>query len=156
VTITVTMADHHHIRHVADNLREADRREACRVTNSDDPIQAVLDSAAHAEFTLVGLESGTTPVAVAGVTRSGHLPDAGIPWLVGTDRIAERPLQFLRKARSVLDLMFEMSGAAVFYNIVDAENDVHQQWLKWVGADFAAAPIKVNGFDFFEFTIRRD
>lgn len=55
----------------------------------------------------------------------------------------------------MLDLMFEMSGAAVFYNIVDAENDVHQQWLKWVGADFAAVPIRVNGFDFFEFTIRR-
>ena len=155
MAIQIQMAQPDPIDFVAKNLRAADRREACRITNSDDAVRAVLDSAAHAQFTLVGLESGTTPVAIAGVTRSSHLPDAGIPWLVGTDRIAERPLQFLRKARSVLDLMFEMSGAAFFYNIVDAENDVHQQWLKWVGADFASAPIRVNGFAFFKFTIRR-
>jgi len=79
----------------------------------------------------------------------------GIPWLVGTDRISEKPVQFLRKAKSVLELMFDESGYDIFYNVVDVENTVHQQWLKWVGASFAPSPIKINGFDFFEFTIRR-
>lgn len=154
VTITVTMADHHHIEHVAHNLREADKREACRITDSNDAIRAVVESARNSRFTLVGLESGTTPVAVAGVADSSAV-GIGIPWLVGTDRISEKPVQFLRKAKSVLELMFDESGYDIFYNVVDVENTMHQQWLKWVGASFAPSPIKINGFDFFEFTIRR-
>jgi len=155
VTITVTTADRHHVEYVANNLREADRREACRVTDSDDAIRAVVESADNSWFTLVGLESGTTPVAVAGVAPSGSV-GLGIPWLVGTDRITEKPIQFLRQAKSVLALMFDKAEVDVFWNVVDAENDVHQQWLKWVGASFAPNPISLNGYDFFEFTIRRD
>lgn len=149
------MARPHEIAYVAQNLREADRREACRITNSDSAVRAVRDSVANSRFTLVGLESGTTPVAIAGVSHSDAYPHAGIPWLVGTDRISEKPVQFLRKARSVLAQMFEISGYEIFYNVVDAENDVHQQWLRWVGASFADDPIQINGYDFFQFTIRR-
>lgn len=149
------MARPHEIAYVAQNLREADRREACRITNSDNAVRAVRDSVANSRFTLVGLESGTTPVAIAGVSHSDAYPHAGIPWLVGTDRISEKPVQFLRKARSVLAQMFEISGYEIFYNVVDAENDVHQQWLRWVGASFADDPIQINGYDFFQFTIRR-
>ena len=156
MSIQIQMAQPDQIDFVAKNLRAADRREACRITDSDDAVRAVLDSVDHSRFTLVGLESGTTPVAIAGVSDSLAYPNAGIPWLVGTDRISEKPVQFLRKARSVLAQMFEISGYDIFYNVVDAENDVHQQWLRWVGASFAAAPIKINGFEFFEFTIRRD
>lgn len=153
--ITIADATADHIRYIAHNLREADKREACRITNSDDAVRAVLDSADNSRFTLVGLESGTTPVAIAGVSHSDVYPSAGISWLVGTDRITEKPVQFLRQARSVLAQMFEMSACEIFYNVVDAENTVHQQWLSWVGASFTADPIKINGFDFFEFTIRR-
>lgn len=149
------MARPHEIAYVAQNLREADRREACRITNSDNAVRAVRDSVVNSRFTLVGLESGTTPVAIAGVSHSDDHPHAGIPWLVGTDRISEKPVQFLRKARSVLAQMFEISGYEIFYNVVDAENDVHQQWLRWVGASFADDPIQINGYDFFQFTIRR-
>lgn len=149
------MARPHEIAYVAQNLREADRREACRITNSDSAVRAVRDSVANSRFTLVGLESGTTPVAIAGVSHSDAYPHAGCPWLVGTDRISEKPVQFLRKARSVLAQMFEISGYEIFYNVVDAENDVHQQWLRWVGASFADDPIQINGYDFFQFTIRR-
>jgi hypothetical protein len=149
------MARPHEIAYVAQNLREADRREACRITNSDNAVRAVRDSVVNSRFTLVGLESGTTPVAIAGVSHSDDYPHAGIPWLVGTDRISEKPVQFLRKARSVLAQMFEISGYEIFYNVVDAENDVHQQWLRWVGASFADDPIQINGYDFFQFTIRR-
>lgn len=149
------MARPHEIAYVAQNLREADRREACRITNSDNAVRAVRDSVANSRFTLVGLESGTTPVAIAGVSHSDAYPYAGIPWLVGTDRISKKPVQFLRKARSVLAQMFEISGYEIFYNVVDAENDVHQQWLRWVGASFADDPIQINGYDFFQFTIRR-
>ena len=149
------MARPHEIAYVAQNLREADRREACRITNSDNAVRAVRDSVANSRFTLVGLESGTTPVAIAGVSHSDAYPHAGCPWLVGTDRISEKPVQFLRKARSVLAQMFEISGYEIFYNVVDAENDVHQQWLRWVGASFADDPIQINGYDFFQFTIRR-
>lgn len=149
------MARPHEIAYVAQNLREADRREACRITNSDNAVRAVRDSVANSRFTLVGLESGTTPVAIAGVSHSDAYPHAGIPWLVGTDRISKKPVQFLRKARSVLAQMFEISGYEIFYNVVDAENDVHQQWLRWVGASFADDPIQINGYDFFQFTIRR-
>lgn len=155
MTITVTMADHHHVEHVAKNLREADRIEACRITNSADAIRAVVESSRASRFTLVGLESGTTPVAVAGVSPSSAV-GIGVPWLVGTDRITEKPFQFLRKAKSVLEMMFEKSGYDHFYNVVDAENLVHQQWLTWVGAEFAPEPRQINGYDFFEFSIRRD
>lgn len=155
MAIEIQMARPVDVAYVAQNLREADRREACRITNSEDAVRAVLDSVDHSRFTLVGLESGTTPVAIAGVSHSDAYPHAGIPWLVGTDRISEKPVQFLRKARSVLAQMFEISGYEIFYNVVDAENDVHQQWLSWVGASFSANPIKINGFDFFEFTISR-
>lgn len=154
MAIQIQMAQPDQIDFVAKNLRAADQREACRITDSDDAVRAVLDSVDHSRFTLVGLESGTTPVAIAGVSDSSAA-GIGIPWLVGTDRISEKPVQFLRKARSVLAQMFEISGYEIFYNVVDAENHVHQQWLSWVGASFAAAPIKINGFDFFEFTIRR-
>lgn len=154
MAITIEDATDDHIRHVAHNLREADAREACRVTNTDDPVSAVLASADLSRFTLVGLGADQTPVAIAGVagTNSDKL---GIPWLVGTDGITERPIQFLRKAKSVLAMMFERSGCDQFWNVVDAENDVHQQWLSWIGADFHREPTKINGFDFFEFTIRR-
>lgn len=155
MAIEIQMARPHEIAYVAQNLREADRREACRITNSDSAVRAVRDSVANSRFTLVGLESGTTPVAIAGVSHSDAYPHAGIPWLVGTDRISEKPVQFLRKARSVLAQMFEISGYEIFYNVVDAENDVHQQWLRWVGASFADDPIQINGYDFFQFTIRR-
>lgn len=154
MTITIRDASDDDIRYVANNLREADRREACRITDSDDAVRAVVDSARLSRFTLVGLGSDQTPVAVAGVAGAGT-DSYGIPWLVGTDGITRRPLQFLRKARGVLDLMFERSGHDTFYNVVDVENQVHQQWLVWIGAEIASEPVQVHGFDFFPFTIRR-
>lgn len=79
------------------------------------------------------------PVAMWGVVPDGAYPKAGRVWLLGTDRlVADRRVRmgFLRQAKQEVGRMGQLYD--VLWNYVDARNQVHVDWLRWMGFTFIA------------------
>lgn len=58
----------------------------------------------------------------------------GIIWLVGTNDIVKVKIPFLRNCKIWLDAFSELYP--VLFNLVSKENDLHINWLKWMGFKF--------------------
>lgn len=79
------------------------------------------------------------PVAMCGVVPDGAFPEAGRVWLLGTERLVADGrvrMGFLRQAKQEVERMGELYD--VLWNYVDARNQVHVNWLKWMGFTFIA------------------
>jgi hypothetical protein len=66
----------------------------------------------------------------------GFLANARVIWMVATERLRERPLQFIREARETLG-RWAVSARGPLWNFVDSRNALHIRWLKWMGAVFS-------------------
>ena len=62
------------------------------------------------------------------------LPDVGMVWMLGTDKIAEGRVSVLRQSKEWLDELHQEFD--LLFNYVDARNEVHIKWLKWLGFSF--------------------
>lgn len=58
-------------------------------------------------------------------------PDTGLVWMLGTERIAAKQKEFLRRCRVVLEVLHRRYPLLV--NYADARNEVHLKWLRWCG-----------------------
>ena len=79
------------------------------------------------------------PVAMWGVVPDGRYPEAGRVWLLGTDRLvadSRVKVGFLRQAKQEVERMGRLYD--VLWNYVDARNQVHINWLQWMGFTFIA------------------
>jgi hypothetical protein len=79
----------------------------------------------------------------------------GMLWMLGTDRINDIQVAFLRKNHKFIKMFL------IFFesleNWVDVRNQMSIQWLKWLGAEFdEPAPYGVEGKLFQHFVIRRN
>lgn len=72
-------------------------------------------------------------------------------WLLGTDKIADYPMTFIRQSRIMLDMFYEESGYNKLYNFVSASNELHLNWLRWLGFRISNEPIKFNNVPFYYF-----
>lgn len=68
----------------------------------------------------------------------------GSIWMVGTDLVDEMGMAFLRVSRQWFDQL--MKQYDTLGNAVDARNEVHIKWLKWLGFDFLA-PVPMGPYN---------
>jgi hypothetical protein len=79
------------------------------------------------------------PVAMWGVVPDGRYPEAGRVWLLGTDRMVTEGavrMRLLRQAKQEVERVGRLYD--VLWNYVDARNQVHINWLRWMGFTFIA------------------
>lgn len=145
-TTALTTADD--IIHISKHMREADLNEVRAVGRK--PMQSLLDGwerSDRCETVFVDEE----PAAVWGV-----VPDdwsRGCIWLLGTDRLTEKPLTFLRGAKRKLERVLQSYDKVE--NFVSETNTVHVRWLEWLGATFGKRH-KIGGVPFIHFEIKNN
>lgn len=120
------------VEYIAPRLREADRQE-CIAATGKDPLEILKMSLLIGDITLTLTATDGTRVGLLGVAKS-PLPDAGVIWLCATDDIYQYQMTFLRRSKKVLPKLLELYP--VLHNAVDARNELHIKWLKWMGFTF--------------------
>lgn len=120
------------VEYIAPRLREADRQE-CLAATGKEPLEVLKMSLLIGDMTLTLTATDGTRVGLLGVAKS-PLPDAGVIWLCATDDIYQYQMTFLRRSIKVLPLLHDRYP--VLHNAVDARNELHMKWLKWMGFTF--------------------
>ena len=115
---------------IAPRLRDADRDEVLAAVGIA-PEEALVEGFERSTKTFAGFYE-EEPFIVFGV-GTGQ-PDVGWPWLLGTDKIREARMGFLRQSEYWLNELHE--GHPLLFNYVDARNTLHIRWLKWMGFSF--------------------
>lgn len=132
--------------HVADNMRDADRREVAALGST--PAKALKGSVALSQIAFT-IRHGDEPVGLFGACTQGAV------WMLGTPKIQTIRFRFLRQSRPWVNILH--SASPVLWNWADARNDLHIRWLKWLGFRFHdERPYGVNGEPFRYFDRRYD
>lgn len=134
-------------------MREADRREALRMSPST-TVEETVEFSAHVSYVLLSARALDTGEAVALAGVAGRNGSYATAWMVTTDWVYSHPLPFLRRSGEVLTELFDRSGCHVFTNLVDSENELHRRWLTWLGAEWDE-PTELNGHTFHRFFLER-
>lgn len=138
-----------HIAPIAENMREADRREVW-ASHRHTPHQALARSLDNSQLAWTCLVDGV-PAFMWGVARVGSiLSDTGAPWLLGTPDIRKVQRDFLRECPGYVVRMQEMFPR--LENYVHADNAASIRWLRWCG--FTAerdVPVMINDEIFYRF-----
>ena len=131
----IDIAQSWHIRHIVENVREADRIElwaaACMT-----PGDVLLESLRRAEEAYTGLVDDI-PVCMFGVMNGAPMSGVGIPWMVGTKHLDKYAVLFLRRCGPVVEAMAD--HYKVLRNYVDARNTRAIRWLQWLGFEIQEA-----------------
>lgn len=122
------LADVHHLQNL---LREADMVElrAQKMDSTAALMHGYFRSYPHSYTITVDDE----PVAMYGVVP-GLDPNIAAIWLLGSDKLLEAQIWFLRNAKGVLEDL--ISGFDLVHNVVHEDNEVHIRWLRWMGFSF--------------------
>jgi hypothetical protein len=119
------------IRHIATNMRAADRREV-EAASGLSPFHVLKAGIRTSALSGVGRSPAGEPVLILGVANV--TPGVGSIWLLGTDGIITHKRLFHKVALKVLPLLHQ--EWPTLGNIVDARNTVHIRWLKALGFQF--------------------
>lgn len=131
---------------LAPNLRAADHREIL-ASFGESPEEALLYSLRMSPICKVGVDEE----GVAGVFGCGPHPEnklVGVPWLMGTDRMARNVKWFMRTAK-IWKALFHLNYPHL-WNLVDSRNTVHVRWITHMGFTFCGER-SVKGVIFREF-----
>ena len=115
---------------LADNLREDDYNEINAVTGLP-PLLCLLHGLKNSQVPMVICNEQDEIVAMLGVVPNGLI---GSIWMVGTDNLKNIKLSFLRNCKEVFKIF--KNNFQVIHNYVDARNNLHIRWLKWMGFSF--------------------
>lgn len=143
-----------HIAHIAANVRHADRLEFA--ANFRTAAQVMESGLKMSEVAWTGFVDDD-PVCMFGVAPvGGVLPDYGRPWMVGTSKLDEHAIIFLRRCRSQVIEMWRRYP--VLSNYVAASNTRTIEWLKWLGFTVSdtTIPVGIRGVPFHHFELRRE
>ena len=124
--------DYDDVYFLAPRLRQADYDE-CLAATGREPLGALLDGLKYGDTTLTMVAPTGVPVGLLGVGKS-LIKDAGTIWLCATDDIEKYQITFLRHSKQVLHKL--QQDYLVLHNYVDARNELHIKWLKWMGFSF--------------------
>jgi len=115
-------------------IREADQSE-CYAAIGASAESGLLQSFAHtSEGMRWAVVSERETIAIFGCAATAILSQTGIPWMVGTDRVAEFPISFARGGRRYVREM--LTRFSYLENWVDVRNELSIKWLKWCGFHF--------------------
>jgi hypothetical protein len=99
------------------------------------PPEVVLDQCvAASDQCWVGCTDDNTPALIWGTQPVFEVPEVGWIWMVGTDLMLQHRYEFLTKARVHIRLAHERYP--ILTNHVDARNEVHIKWLRFMGFSF--------------------
>lgn len=136
---------------IAKNMRESDIREVWAASKSG-PLEAVRNGFLRSRLCWTGT-LGDIPIWIGGVVSLGEAGGVGCPWLLGTDKIMQCPIQFLKSTKRYVDHI--ASQYDLIYNYVDARNTENIKWLQFVGFSIGkAVPYGVLGLPFHKFEMR--
>lgn len=119
---------------VSKHMRAADVAEV-HAASGREPKEVLLQCFFEGRPCMTICDTNDVPVAMWGVVPVNAM--VGGIWLLGTDALVEdgkTRLRFLRQAKSHVDQM--QQEYPVLGNCVDARNQVHIKWLRWMGFTF--------------------
>ena len=128
--IETTLQD---IDYLAPRLRQADVAE-CYAATGKEPKEALLDGYNQGDFTFTLSPKKGVRVGLWGVCPSPLFKSAGVIWMVATDELLEYQMKFLRRSKIYIELI--QQEYPLLHNVVDARNELHIKWLKWMGFKF--------------------
>jgi len=136
---------------LANNLRPEDAREVSLATGFEDPkLGVMLCRVVSTEaFAIV---QGDALIAIFGVT--GVPGQFGFPWMLATPLLKDIRKTFLRECRKWVQAMLSVYGR--LENYVWSGNELHIQWLRWMGFKIdPATPFGVFDEPFHHFSMSR-
>ncbi len=140
-----------HVDYLAENAREADIAELW-ATNHVTPKEALLHGL-NISRCWTGRLYGE-PVCMFGFTPVEWGENVAAVWMVGTKKIDEKPLTFLKGSRSAVDFM--LSQKPVLVNYVDDRHKKAIRWLRNLGAEiFEPVEYGIDKLPFHFFQIVR-
>lgn len=128
---------------LAENMRKEDVAE-CFHSSRRTPLDALM-RASSASTAAFAIERQGKVAALFGVV--GAVGVAGSPWMLGTDDL-RRCRSLLRECRERLDAY--LLEYRYLTNAVWSKNEVHIEWIKWLGFQFEGSDIR-NGETFLHF-----
>lgn len=122
------------INYVSKNIRKVDEQEIAANTGRDpySTLRSGYENSYECHAILYPYDTQEV-MGIFGVAPS-HEEKLGVIWMLGTDRISEVPMHFLRHSRSVIDELHRRYP--LLANVMDERNKVHQKWLQWLGFTF--------------------
>jgi hypothetical protein len=148
----VVPAERTHARDLAPIMRAADRDEiwaAAALSPLDGLVVSLNCSLAAWCWRVEG-----QPACLFGVSSESVLSGVGMPWLLSSDLVERRQLEFLRHYRPFLGEMLTLFP--ILRNWVDARYALSIRWLRWMGfALHPAEPYGPFGMPFHRFEMRR-
>lgn len=150
--VGVAPAKAEHIARLVPNVREADRRElwAGWRHTPEQSMRFGLERSSHVWTGFIDFE----PVCMFGAVPVSLLGGSGVPWLIGTDKLVEHQMTFLRRCRPQLARMQRVYEHLT--NYVAAENAAAVRWLEWLGFTLhEPMPFGPDGVAFRMFEWRR-
>lgn len=135
--------------YLSQNLRERDVEELESVGTT--PLDALSFGFHHSKPCYTLLNASGEVVGMMGVGQ-GALQGMGAIWMLGSTGIEKIPMTFLRNSKKLLDRMCEETDYIGFYNYVYSKNQLHIDWLKWLGFSFLRT-VQLGPYnrDFIEF-----
>lgn len=143
-----------HVEAVMGRLREADQLEVYAATGRD-PDKALRDAWKNSLHRWSIVWRGEI-IGLFGLSSLSLMGRTGVPWLLGTDKMKEIKLTFVKQSVHFISAMLEIYP--VLMNWVDARNTLSIRWLKWLGFKMKNQP-QPYGFEkrpFYYFEKRRD
>jgi hypothetical protein len=135
--------------HVASRLREWDAIELVLTGSSPVTIPDCLTP-----DSLAMLAPDGEPLAIMGVQPIGDLRDFGLVWLLGTDRLDEFPVEFVRFTTRHVDEV--LAPWPLVTNIFAAARLETHRWLEKMRFDIGPAFLHGSGIPARRFWRRRD
>lgn len=118
-----------HIPLIAGNVRDADRVEIWAASMSK-PERVLRNGLRYSDFAVTGMADGEA-VCMFGIVQESLVGNVGVPWMVGTKKLDEVALTFLRRCKAPLREAMNRYDRLV--NFVDARNTRTIKWLEWIG-----------------------
>lgn len=134
---------------LAPKLRQADLQEI-EAAHGTSPLSTLIESYEISSpcFTIVTDDGEVAGMfGVAAGDKEGY---KGVVWMLGSDLLKKHSVSFLRQSHAWVERLHKKYP--VLWNFVDARNELHIGWLKWIGVQFVGAgPRGVQGRIFREF-----
>lgn len=150
--ITIVPATHGDAADLAPRLRALDLAEV-EAASGRPPLEVLAESLERAVWAEALLIDGRVE-AIGGLGTASLMFGPGIPWLLGSDRMTERPRCFLVESRRQVGRM--LASYDRLMNWVDARNRPAIRYLRWLGFTIGApAPWGHTGLPFHPFSMER-
>lgn len=115
---------------VAERLRDEDRAEVL-AAGGIDPGVALPAQVGKTEMFAAGLQSNDRAEILFGCDPVAGYPYVGVIWMLSTPVLFDHPVEFVITSRQVYQAYHEQYR--VLTNFVDARNERHIEWLRWLG-----------------------